>query len=80
MKIAEEVLEAHAACKEHVNFTASELYPQISIDGLSDLAEELTDVITVCVSFLHALGFDQKARAELQRKVNNKNLMRGYMK
>lgn len=44
------------------------------------LAEELTDVITVCVSFLNALGYNQEARAEFQRKVNDKNASRGYLK
>ena len=42
------------------------------------LAEELTDVITVCVSWLDALGYDEAARGELQRIVNEKNKERGY--
>ena len=44
------------------------------------LAEELTDVITVCTSWLNAFGYDEKARAELQRKVNEKNAERGYFR
>ena len=42
------------------------------------LAEELTDVITVCVSWLDALGYDEEERGELQKRVNEKNKKRGY--
>ena len=42
------------------------------------MAEELTDVITVCTSWLDALGYDEVARAEMQEKVNDKNRRRGY--
>ena len=42
------------------------------------LAEELTDVITVCTSWLHALGYDEYLRGEVQRRVNEKNKKRGY--
>ena len=42
------------------------------------LALELTDVITVCTSWLYALGYDEKARGEVQRRVNEKNKKRGY--
>ena len=42
------------------------------------LAEELTDVIHVCVSWLDAEGWDEKARGELHRRVNEKNKARGY--
>lgn len=42
------------------------------------LAEELTDVITVCVSWLHALGYDEHLRGEVQKRVNEKNRERGY--
>ena len=44
----------------------------------TNLAEELTDVITVCVSWLDALGYDEKARGVVQRRVNEKNKARGY--
>ena len=43
-----------------------------------DLAEKLTDVITVCTSWIDALGYDEVKRAEIQRKVNDKNRRRGY--
>lgn len=42
------------------------------------LAEELTDVIHVCVSWLDAEGWDEEARGELHRLVNEKNKKRGY--
>ena len=42
------------------------------------LAEKLTDVITVCVSWLDALGFNEEARGDLHRMVNEKNKARGY--
>lgn len=42
------------------------------------LAEELTDVITVCTSWLYALGYDEEQRGEVQRRVNEKNRERGY--
>ena len=42
------------------------------------LAMELTDVITVCVSWLDAEGWDEEERGDLQRLVNEKNQERGY--
>ena len=42
------------------------------------LAEELTDVIHVCVAWLDAEGWDEVARGELHRYVNEKNKKRGY--
>lgn len=41
-------------------------------------AEELADVITVCISRLEILGFDEEARSELFARVNEKNAARGY--
>lgn len=48
------------------------------VDVNNRLAMELTDVITVCVSWLYALGYDEVARDEVQRHVNEKNCKRGY--
>lgn len=48
------------------------------VDVKERLAMELTDVITVCTSWLDALGYDEEARAEIQGKVNDKNCRRGY--
>ena len=42
------------------------------------LAMELTDVVHVCVSWLNAEGWDEAARGELHRLVNEKNKARGY--
>ena len=47
-------------------------------DAEVDLAEELTDVITVCTSWLHALGYDEYLRGEVQKRINEKNKARGY--
>ena len=42
------------------------------------MAEELTDVITVCTSWLASLGYDEAERGRIQRAVNEKNRKRGY--
>ncbi|WP_311194388.1 hypothetical protein [Selenomonas noxia] len=42
------------------------------------LAMELTDVKTLCESWLYAEGWDEEDRDELQRLVNEKNRERGY--
>ena len=42
------------------------------------LAMELTDVKTLCESWLYAEGWDEEERDELQRLVNEKNYERGY--
>ena len=47
-------------------------------DAEVPLAEELTDVITVCVSWLNAMGYDEDERGELHRRINEKNRERGY--
>ena len=47
-------------------------------DARERLAMELTDVIHVCVSWLDAEGWDEEARGELHRRVNEKNRERGY--
>lgn len=48
------------------------------VDIKKRLAIELTDVITVCVSWLDTLGYDEAARERLQERVNEKNRKRGY--
>ena len=42
------------------------------------LAMELTDVKTLCESWLYAEGWDEEQRGDLQRCVNEKNRERGY--
>ena len=54
-------------------------------DGKDDIydeyiAEEIADIITVCISYLNALGYDEEKRSEIFRKVNEKNEKRGYFK
>ena len=41
-------------------------------------AEELQDLITVCTSFLEYLGYDETARGDLAKQINEKNRQRGY--
>lgn len=48
-------------------------------DDVERLAEELTNVITVCTSWLDALGYDEEKRGELHRRVNEKNEERGHL-
>ena len=43
-------------------------------------AEEIADIITVCISYLNALGYDEEKRSEIFRRVNEKNEKRGYFK
>ena len=56
-----------------------ELDEALAAKKRSDKAEEIADAITVCFSWLDALGYDEQARAALFRKVNQKNIGRGYM-
>lgn len=48
------------------------------VDVKKRLSMELTDVIHVCVSWMDAEGWDEEARGELHRRVNEKNRERGY--
>ena len=48
------------------------------VDVKKRLSMELTDVIHVCVSWLDAEGWDEEARGELHRRVNEKNRERGH--
>ena len=47
-------------------------------DGDEYMTEKIADIITICISYLNANGYDEKARAELFEKVNEKNEKRGY--
>ena len=42
------------------------------------LAERLTNIITVCTSWLDAMAYDEELRGEVQRRVNEKNKARGH--
>jgi len=48
------------------------------LDVKKRLATELTDVITLCTSWLDVLSYDEEARGKLQERVNEKNKARGY--
>ena len=43
-------------------------------------AQEIVDAITVGISWLNQLGFDEAARTELYEFSNCKNIGRGYMR
>lgn len=45
-----------------------------------EVAEKIANIITVCISYLNAIGYDEKERSELFAKVNEKNEKRGYFK
>lgn len=47
------------------------------VDVKKRLSMELTDVITLCTSWLDALGCDEEERGELQKRVNEKYKARG---
>lgn len=72
-KLQEEVMEAHekAVCYQ--------LAGEDDEDRRAGLAEELTDIKTVCETYLNALGYDGCERAAIQRRVNAKNKRRGYL-
>jgi predicted house-cleaning noncanonical NTP pyrophosphatase (MazG superfamily) len=44
-----------------------------------EMAEEITDIITVCTSWLEAVGYDANERRRLCIAVNLKNQSRGYL-
>ena len=39
---------------------------------------EIADIITVCISYLNAIGYNENGRSEIFRRVNEKNEKRGY--
>jgi hypothetical protein len=68
-KLAEETAEVVIEAKD---------YDARRVDNDCFLAEELTDVITVCTSWLEVLGYGEKERAAIQAFINEKNRARGY--
>lgn len=82
-KLKEEVSEVEAEVDKVGNMTNPDtliLTNTQKEEKINDLAEELTDVITVCASTLNWLGWTLYGRAQLQKKVNAKNRKRGYWK
>ena len=76
-KLYEEVTEVTS---EVVEFNKSASQREVTRRDISKLAEELTDVITVCTSWLNDMGYDEEDRGKLQENVNIKNALRGYDK
>ena len=66
LKLQEEIFEVSESIMEDVHAEIT--------------AEEIADVITVCISWLETLGYDEGKRSELFAKVNMKNEKRGYFK
>ena len=63
-----------------INEETFEAHEQAILGNKDAEAEELTDIITVCVSMLEDMGYNQAARMKIQREVNEKNGKRNYLK
>lgn len=63
----------------HIELIADEADDEDKSSLATCLAIDLTDVIHVCVSWIAALGFNEEARGDLHRMVNEKNRERGYL-
>ena len=66
LKLQEEIFEVSESIMEDVHAEIT--------------AEEIADVITVCISWLESFGYDEEKRSEIFAKVNEKNEKRGYFK
>lgn len=81
LKLQEEIFEA---------IENLEIYNQMTVEygegydgtksAVKHTAEEIADIITVCISYLNAIGYDEKGRSEIFRRVNETNEKRGYFK
>jgi hypothetical protein len=81
--IAKLVEETHEVVQEvqivaQLEKTDEEALSTVLWEARKRLAMELTDVKTLCESWLYAEGWDEEERDELQRIVNEKNKERGY--
>lgn len=81
--IAKLVEEAHEVVQEaqivaQLEKADEEALSTVLWEARKRLAMELTDVKTLCESWLYAEGWDEEERGELQRLVNEKNYERGY--
>ena len=80
-KLAEETNEVVQEAKEMAELFENQcaVVDSEEMGAVQDrLALELTDVITICTSWLYALGYDEDMRGELQKRVNEKNKKRGW--
>ena len=64
--------------KDWVNKIKEELLETVSAGSPEEMAEEITDIITVCTSWLESNGYDLNERKRLFKAVNIKNQGRGY--
>lgn len=56
----------------------NEVLSTVLLEARKRLAMELTDVKTLCESWLYAEGWNEEERDEFQKLVNEKNKERGY--
>lgn len=81
-KLAEETAEVVIEAKAYETIETKAYKTGKSLDNAREakgrLAGELTDVVTLCVSWLDALGLNEVSRDAIQRIVNEKNRKRGY--
>lgn len=76
VKLSEEVAEV---VQEALRWEALRKVNALQTSGAKRrLAEELTDVITVCTTWLDAQGYNTQRRGEVQEVINAKNKARGY--
>lgn len=78
-KIIEETAEAMQDNARLDELVAARQYDEYAEEFRIRLGMELTDIITACTTALNFFGFDLATRAELQKKVNEKNKERGYL-
>lgn len=77
--IAKLIEETHEVVQEaQIEKADEEVLSTALWESRKRLAMELTDVKTLCESWLYAEGWDEEERGELQRLVNEKNKARGY--
>ena len=81
--IAKLIEETHEVVQEaqivaQLEKADEEALSTVLLEARKRLAMELTDVKTLCESWLYAEGWDEEERGELQRLVNEKNKKRGY--
>ena len=74
LKLQEEISEA---MEKMMLYSYGDYQVSANIEK-EDIAEEIADVITVCISQLEALGFDEENRSKIFARVNEKNEKRGY--
>lgn len=55
-----------------------ELDEALAAKNEGELAAEIADIATVCISWLEALNYDENKRRKLFYKTNIKNMVRGY--